>query len=104
MQLFVDFDKMTRLLANAAAEGRFQLYEHEAYEMLSALGSESVPEYLLFGRDHRLTSDALTPFLGEKVVLKVVSPDVVHKSDVGGVKVVSRLAGKVRSESRRMMD
>jgi acyl-CoA synthetase (NDP forming) len=104
VQLFVDFDKMTRLLANAAAEGRFQLYEHEAYEMLSALGSESVPEYLLFGRDHRLTSDALTPFLGEKVVLKVVSPDVVHKSDVGGVKVVSRLAGKVRSESRRMMD
>lgn len=104
MQLFIDFEKMTRILANAAGEDRFQLYEHETYEMLSALGSESVPEYLLFARNHRLTSDLLTPFIGEKVVLKVVSPDVIHKSDVGGVKVVPRMAGKVRSESRRMMD
>lgn len=104
MQLYIDFEKVTRVLADAAGEGRYQLYEHETYEMLSAMGSESVPEYLLFGRSERLASDALVPFLGEKVVLKVVSPDVVHKSDVGGVKVVSRLAGKVRSESRRMVD
>lgn len=104
MQLYIEFKEMTRILARAAAENRFQLFEHETYQLLSALGSESVPEYLLFERNHRLTSDVLTPFLGEKVVIKVVSPDVVHKSDVGGVKVVPRLAGKVRSESRRMVD
>jgi len=104
MQLFIDFEKMTRVLDRAADQGRFQLFEHEAYELLSALGSESVPEYLLFARTHRLTSDVLVPFLGEKVVIKVVSPDVVHKSDVGGVKVVPRQAGKVRSEGRRMVD
>lgn len=104
MQLFIDFDKMTRIFAGAAEKGRSLLYEHETYDLLSALGSESVLEYLLLLRNQRLTSDALAPFLGEKVVLKVVSPDVVHKSDVGGVKVVPRLAGKVRSESRRMMD
>ena len=104
MQLFIDFEKMTRVLTQAADQERFQLFEHETYELLSALGSESVPEYLLFARNHRLTSDVLVPFLGEKVVIKVVSPDVVHKSDVGGVKVVPRMAGKVRSESRRMVD
>jgi len=104
MQLFIDFEKMTRVLGQAAGQDRFQLFEHETYELLSALGSESVPEYLLLARSHRLTSDALVPFLGEKVVIKVVSPDVVHKSDVGGVKVVPRQAGKVRSESRRMVD
>ena len=104
MQLFIDFEKMTRVFARAAGEGRFQLLEHEAYELLYALGSESVPEYLFFGRGQRLTSDMLVNFLGEKVVIKVVCPDVVHKSDVGGVKVVPRMAGKVRSESRRMVD
>ncbi len=104
MQLFINFEKMTRVFAQAAEQGRFQLFEHEAYELLSALGSESVPEYLLFARNHRLSSDVLAPFLGDKVVLKVVSPDVVHKSDVGGVKVVPKMAGKVRSESRRMVD
>jgi len=104
MQLFIDFEKMTRIFAGAAEKNRFLLYEHETYELLAALGSESVLEYLLLARNQRLGSDALAPFLGEKVVLKVVSPDVVHKSDVGGVKVVQRMAGKVRSESRRMMD
>ncbi|MFT5698985.1 MAG: acyl-CoA synthetase (NDP forming) [Desulforhopalus sp.] len=104
MQLYIDFEHMTRILAEAAAEGRFQLFEHEAYDMLIALGSESVPEHLVFERNQRLTSDMLSPFLGDKVVLKIVSPDVVHKSDVGGVKIVPRIAGKVRSESRRMMD
>ncbi|SHO50454.1 Acyl-CoA synthetase (NDP forming) [Desulfopila aestuarii DSM 18488] len=104
MQLFIDFDKMTRIFATAAQKERFLLYEHETYDLLAALGSESVLEYLLLSRNQRLGSDALAPFLGEKVVLKVVSPDVVHKSDVGGVKVVPKMAGKVRSESRRMMD
>ncbi|WDP91609.1 MAG: acetate--CoA ligase family protein [Desulfobacter sp.] len=104
MQLFIDFEEMTRVFAQAAGQDRFQLFEHETYELLSALGSESVPEYLLFARNHRLNSDVLVPFFGEKVVLKVVSPDVVHKSDVGGVKVVPKMAGKVRSESRRMVD
>lgn len=104
MQLFIDFEKMTGIMANAAGRDRFHLYEHETYELLNGLGSESVLEYLVVSRNQRLTSDALAVFLGDKVVLKVISPDVVHKSDVGGVKVVPRLAGKVRSECRRMMD
>jgi len=104
MQLFIDFDKMTQVFAAAASEGRFQLFEYETYQVLSALGSESVPEHHLLARNHRLTSELLGQFPGEKVVLKVVSPDIVHKSDVGGVKVVPRIAGKVRSESRRMVD
>ncbi len=104
MKLYIDFQEMTRIFDRAADQGRYQLFEHETYDLLRALGSESVPEHLLFARDLRLTSDLLAPFPGRKVVLKIVSPDVVHKSDMGGVKVVSRLAGKVRSESRRMVD
>ncbi len=104
MQLYIDFEEMTQVFSQADQQGRQQLYEHETYALLSALGSESVPEYLLFSRDQRLTSDALVPFLGDKVVLKISSPDVVHKSDMGGVKVVTKMAGKVRSGSRRMVD
>ena len=104
MQLFIDFDKMTPVFAAAASEGRFQLFEYETYEVLSALGSESVPKHHLLARNHRLTAELLAQFIEEKVVLKIVSPDIVHKSDVGGVKVVPRILGKVRSESRRMVD
>ncbi len=104
MQLYIDFKEMARVFATAGAQGRSQLFEHETYALLAALGSESVPEYVLLNRTQRLAADALSPFLGEKVVLKVVSPDVVHKSDVGGVKVVPKMAGKVRSNVRRMVD
>ena len=104
MQLYIDFKEMARVFATAGAQGRNQLFEHETYALLSALGSESVPEYVLLNRTQRLTADALAPFLGDKVVLKVASPDVVHKSDVGGVKVVPKMAGKVRSNARRMVD
>jgi acyl-CoA synthetase (NDP forming) len=104
MQLFIDFDEMVQVFASADAQGRHLLYEHETYALLSALGSESVPEYFLLSRDQRLTSDALVPFLGDKVVLKISSPDVVHKSDMDGVMVVPKMAGKVRSSSRRMID
>lgn len=40
---------------------------------------------------------------GEKVVLKVVSPAIIHKTEVGGVKVVGKNPEKVRSAWRRMM-
>ena len=40
---------------------------------------------------------------GEKVVLKVISPTIIHKTEVGGVKVVEKKAEKVRSAWRRMM-
>ena len=104
MQLHIDFKEMTRVFEAAHAQGRHQLLEHETYSLLAALGAESVPEYFLLNRGHRLTSGDLLPFFEDKVVLKVASPDVVHKSDVGGVEVVPKTTGKVRSSARRMVD
>lgn len=40
---------------------------------------------------------------GEKVVLKVISPTIIHKTEVGGVKVVEKRPEKIRSAWRRMM-
>ena len=104
MQLFMDFEKITAIFTHAAKDNRFQLFEHETYQLLSALGSEAVPRYHFLGRNHRLIPELLDQFPGEKVVLKIVSPDIVHKSDTGGVKVVPKAIGKVRSEGRRMVD
>jgi acyl-CoA synthetase (NDP forming) len=40
---------------------------------------------------------------GDKVVLKIVSPAIVHKTEAGGVKVVDKTPEKIRSAWRRMM-
>jgi acetyltransferase len=70
------------LLAGVLAEGRTQLMEHEAKELLAAYGIPVV--------DTRVAREAgelcaIADELGFPLVLKILSPDITHKSDVGGV-------------------
>jgi acetyltransferase len=71
------------LLDGAVREGR-HLLEPEALEMLRASGIEVMPHVLARQREEaqRAAADMNSP-----VALKVVSPQVLHKSDVGGVRL-----------------
>jgi acyl-CoA synthetase (NDP forming) len=99
----IDFPAKTRLFQGAANEGRQFLFEHEVYDLLRNLGSETPPRNLLLGAGTRPSDEELLSLPGDKVVLKIVSPYIVHKSDVGGVRVVPRQPDKIRSTWRRMM-
>jgi acetyltransferase len=70
------------LVVGAKSSGRRLLLEHEGKALLKKYGIP-VAESLLA----RSPEDAVkvAASLGYPVVLKVVSPDIVHKSDVGGV-------------------
>ena len=57
------------------------LDELEAYELLNRLGIPHAPSIVL---DVTTTQPPALPF-GYPVVLKVLSPEIAHKSDVGGV-------------------
>lgn len=104
MKLHVDFDAITDVLKTASDLGRNQLFENETYNVLSSLGAESVPRHFFLPRGQRLEGEELDVFPGDNVVLKVVSPYIIHKSDAGGVMVVPKTPGKVRSSCRRMVD
>jgi acetyltransferase len=71
------------ILDRAVQEGR-HLLEPEALEFLSDQGLAVMPHVLARSREEarRAARD-----LGGPVVLKLVSPQVIHKSDVGGVKL-----------------
>jgi acyl-CoA synthetase (NDP forming) len=99
----IDVDAITRLFAAAEAEGRSHLFEYETYELLKNSGAETPPRTFLLTPGSRLTDAELTSMPGDQVVLKIVSPYIVHKSDVGGVQVVSKAADKIRSAWRRML-
>lgn len=67
-----------------AKEEKRNLLEHEALELLN--------EYNITLPKYRLTKDADEAIeaareIGYPVVLKIVSKDILHKSDIGGVKV-----------------
>jgi len=66
----------------ALAEGRSKLLEHEALALLEAYGVP-VARYCLARSPGEAGECARR--LAERLVLKVVSPDILHKSDVGGV-------------------
>ena len=72
------------VLAQARAEGRTLLSEVEAKEVLAAAGVPVVKTLLATSQKQ---ARELADELGYPVVLKIVSPDISHKSDVGGVKV-----------------
>ena len=72
------------VLAQARAEGRTLLNEVEAKELLREAGVPATAATLAKTRDEAQTQAAA---MGYPVVLKVVSPDIAHKSDVGGVKL-----------------
>ena len=72
---------MHPLIEKAKQEGR-PLLEPEALSLLSHYGI-SVPEHR-FSRTKQGALDACQD-LGWPVVMKVVSPDILHKTEVGGV-------------------
>lgn len=73
---------MSDVIAAARAEGRTLLSEFESKELLHAAGIPVVRARL--ARKPKQAADAAEE-IGFPVVLKVNSPDIAHKSDVGGV-------------------
>ncbi len=72
------------LIAKATDEGRTYLTEIESKKVLDEIGVENAKASLATSKKEAQT---ISKRLGYPSVLKIVSPDIVHKSDVGGVKL-----------------
>ena len=70
------------IVEQARAEGRTILTEIEAKQLLEAAGVPVSPARLAKTKDHAV---AEATKLGFPIVLKIVSNQITHKSDVGGV-------------------
>lgn len=99
----IDFEAITNLFLFAHEQGRDFLFEHETYALLERSGAETPPRTRLVPRGTRPSNEDLQAFAGDKVVLKIVSPAIVHKTEVGGVRVVENKPDRIRSAMRRML-
>jgi acyl-CoA synthetase (NDP forming) len=82
------------VLQNARLDGRTLLTEVESKELVQETGIPVVDTRLARSKSQAVS---ITQKLGLPVVLKIVSPDVIHKSDVGGVKVGLASLSQVRA-------
>ncbi len=103
MNLTVEYGPIADLFRNAAAEGRHTLFEYEVYTLLSLSGAETPPKCNFIPRNAKPVDEEVMALPGEKAVIKIVSPTIVHKTEVGGVSIVPKTPDKVRSAMRRML-
>jgi len=89
------------VIEKALAENRAKLLEHEALALVEGYGVP-VPGYRLAQGPREAVEAARE--IGFPVVLKVVSPDIVHKSDVGGVVVGLDTPEGVEKACTEMLD
>jgi len=80
----VDREKVARLFRSVLEEGRRGIGDAEAQDVLEAYGI-AAPRSGLAATPDELA--ALCQETGYPVVLKIASPDILHKSDVGGIMV-----------------
>ena len=86
-------DLFAEVAARAKAEDRAYLMEHECKAVLEGLGISTTGSQVARSEEEAVR---MAEAIGYPVVLKIVSPEVVHKSDAGGVKLDLKGAEEVR--------
>ncbi len=90
------------LLLSAEAEGRSILLEHEVYSLLAAAGI-GVPRFRVVAAPEEVDASLCAALGSEEAVVKVASPDLLHKSDVGGVVACRNEPAAVREAAARVL-
>jgi acetyltransferase len=98
----IDIDAVHALIDHALAEGREMLAEPEAKALLAACGVATVATHVAAPTAEAAAE--LASEIGYPVVLKILSPQISHKSDVGGVALSLGNARQVASAASAMLE
>lgn len=94
-------EKALKVISNARKEGRGSLTEIEAKQVFDAYGLPVTVTQLAKSEEEAVQ---LAKKIGFPVVMKIVSPDILHKSDAGGVKVNIRDEAAVREAYKVILE
>jgi 4-hydroxybutyryl-CoA synthetase (ADP-forming) len=97
----VDTKKVKIILDDTKKAARAHILEDEGYEILSAYGFR-VPKGIIATSEDECINAGKN--IGYPVVMKIVSPDIIHKSDAGGVKVGLITDDEVRAAFKTITD
>ena len=90
----VDQEAARAVIRKVRADGRINLTEIESKQIFSAYNLPTVQTKLSCSEDEAVQ---FANEIGYPVVCKIVSPDILHKSDAGGVKVNLKSDDEVRN-------
>ncbi|HIC95831.1 TPA: CoA-binding protein, partial [Candidatus Bipolaricaulota bacterium] len=99
-KLEVDWAGIREIIAGAREEGRLQLLEPEAKEILKILGLDT-PRFRVA---HSLKGViAAAEEIGYPVVLKVISEEIIHKTEAGGIRLDLKSREEVEAAYKAMI-
>jgi len=98
----IDRIAIEQTLEAAAAEGRSSLLEHEVYAVLTAAGCRA-PRRFLIPPSGAVSPAELAALGSPEVMLKIVSPEIAHKTDVGGVRRCAATPEGVERAAKEML-
>jgi acetyltransferase len=101
LELGVPKNYLKILTHRQAKEGRTLLSEEDSKKLLTAYGITSTTPHLARTAEEAVM---IASGLGYPVVMKITSPDISHKSDVGGVRLRIASADEVKKVWAEMMD
>ena len=90
-----------KIIAAAKAEGRKALTEAEGKRIFAAYGMPTPGEATVKSADEAVKE---CNRIGYPVVMKIISPDIAHKTDVGGVVVGVKTADEARAAYDKIMN
>ncbi|HEX6280729.1 MAG TPA: acetate--CoA ligase family protein [Nitrososphaera sp.] len=101
LQFAKDTAKVKSIFENVRKNGRSNLLEEEGYEVLEAYGFPT-PKSILCTTEQECINAARQ--IDYPLVMKIVSPDIIHKSDAGGVKVGIKTDDELRNSFRAITE
>ncbi len=97
----VDRDTAREIIAKVRKDGRTGMTEIESKKIFNAYGLPTVRTELATNEEEAVS---MAEEIGFPVVLKIVSPDILHKSDAGGVKVNIKDEAGVREAYKTILE
>lgn len=97
----VERERAGEIIRKALAEGRTYMPDVEAFEVLKCYGIKTVEWALAKNVDEAVNA---AEKIGYPVVLKIASPDIIHKFDIGGVELKLENAEEVKTAYNRIIN
>ncbi len=97
----VDRDTAREIITKVRKDGRTGMTEIESKKIFNAYGLPTVRTELATSEEEAVS---MAEEIGYPVVLKIVSPDILHKSDAGGVKVNIKNEAGVREAYKMILE
>lgn len=94
-------ETVQKIIETALAENRAALMEHESKDLIAAYGIQSA-QYGVANTPEEAVEIAQK--IGFPVVCKIVSPDILHKTDAGGIKLNLNTENEVQQAFSEIMD